>query len=159
MNDLHLGPMLVFYQAVKLAPAVGADRHDKGTAPDLLCQANGLHIVVFLRPVDGEAPPWPAQRMHQHRDLGRVGAEVRMQMLDARCAQPRLDVTGLGQVNEVHGQRTVPAMTHAQRQRQCLQQSHRPGQQHPRQGNQKRWCAFAKDVARAVTLELVFRVQ
>ena len=158
MDHLHLGPMLVLHQAVKLASAIRADGHDECTTPDLLCQTDELHLVEFLRAVDGEAPRRPAQRMHQHRDFGRIGAEMRMQMLDACRAQPGLDAAGLGQIDEVHGQRTVRATAHAPRQRQCLHAAHRPGEQHAHQGKQQGWRAFAQDIARAFALELVFRV-
>src|SRR5262249_45663931 len=120
MNDVYFRPMLMLHQTVKLAPAVGADSHDKSAALDLFWQTNEPHIIVFLRPMDGEAPWWPAQRMYKHRDLGRVSAEMRVQMLDTCCSQPGFDLTGLGQVSEVHGQRTITAIAHAQCQGQCL---------------------------------------
>ena len=45
--------------------------------------------------------------MRQHRHLGRIGAEMRMQMLDAGRAQPLLNAASLGQVDEMHGQGTL----------------------------------------------------
>ena len=150
--------MLVVYEAVELAAPVGADRHHERAAPHLLRQADRRRLVEFLRPVDGEAPGRAAEHMHQHRHLGRIGAEMRMQVLDAGRAQPRLDAAGLGQIDEMHGQRTLGAAAHAPGQRQRPQQPHRPREQHARHGEQQRQRPVAQDIARALALALVFGV-
>src|SRR5262249_31678879 len=82
MNYSDFRPMLMVDQAIKLTTAIGANRHNEGAALDLLGQSKKLNVVVFLGSMDGETPSRSSQGMNEHRDFGRIGSKVRVQMLN-----------------------------------------------------------------------------
>jgi hypothetical protein len=70
--------------AAELAASEGADRHREGGAARLFAEAERGRRVELLGAVRGEAVARAAERVDQHRDGGRVGAEMRVQMLIPR---------------------------------------------------------------------------
>ena len=106
-------------EAKELASSKRAYRHDEAATPNLLRQAQKRSLIEFLRAMNGEAPRRSAKGMHQHRDFGRIGAEVRVKMPDTGLAQPKCDATRFGEVHKVDRQRPFRAFRHKPNQPQC----------------------------------------
>ena len=82
---------LVFAQSAGLG-------HD---IPGLLRQADQSWLAEFLRSMNGEAPLRPAQRVHKHCHLGRIGAEMCMKSQRAGLAQPRHEAACFGNTDDM----------------------------------------------------------
>ena len=112
MNNMKLWPQRMIDEAVQLAPAIRANRNYKFSASDLFRKANCGCSVELLRPVDSETPTRPTQCMHEHRHLGRIGAEMGVQMTDGFAVQPIHNPTGFRQIDDVHWKRPIRTAAH-----------------------------------------------
>ena len=112
MNHLEFGPMSGVDPAAQLTRAKGADRHRELGPADLLPQMQEFGLVEFLRAVHGKAVRGSPELAGQHRNLGRIGAEMSMHVLGAVLRKPRKHATGFSQVDEMHGQGPDGAAAH-----------------------------------------------
>jgi len=77
--------------------------------------------------VGGKAPGWPSQFADQHRDFGRIGSEMNMQVLRLFAARPQGHLTRLEQINQMNGEGTFCPQTDLQRQRDRTTEADRVG--------------------------------
>jgi hypothetical protein len=150
--------MLLIRKAPDLPTPKRADGYHERTPPNLLRQTDECWVLKSRGPVGGKAPLRAAQGMHQHRDFGRIGAEMCVQVLNAFPPQPELDAARFGQVGKVYGERALCAVAHAARQCHCPQQAQWLREQHARHSQQQRRRASAQDKSRTFSLKLVFGV-
>src|ERR1700689_1695333 len=107
MDNLDLVPVGLVDCPVQLAAAVRANCDDKGRSADFLAKMDGRGPIEFLRAVDCDAVADGFELAHQHCHLGRVGAEMRMDMIYPLPHEPRRDPACLGKIGEMPDCRTV----------------------------------------------------
>ena len=152
VHHLHLRPMRVLHPAIELAAPERADRDDERRAANLLAEADELRAIELLGPVHREAVGRPAELAREHRDLGRIGAEVGVKVGRAGRTKPRQHPAGLGQVDQVIGQRPVGAARHPEGEAQRREELARRSDQPRGQGNAERQHTVLQDVARSCLL-------
>ena len=101
MNDVDAVPMLVTHPAAQLAAAVMADRHGKAGVRDLVAQAQGAGGVELLGAVGGEAVADARKPGGIARHVGRIGAEMRVQVPDPQRPHPFGHPRRLGDIGQV----------------------------------------------------------
>ena len=159
MDDVDLRPVRVRRPAHELRAPIRADRHDEPGTPHLLAELERLGRVELLRPVDREAVSWPSEDAGEHGDLGRVGAEVGMDMGGPVLAQPRQQPASFGQVGEVIRQRPPGAARHAHREAQRPDESNRRGDHRPERRGSQRDDTVLQDVACPFALLRILRIR
>jgi hypothetical protein len=128
MYDVYLFPVLVGAPAIKLRPAVLADRDDEGGAGDLLAELQGFGAVEFLGAVTGEAVGRAAQRADEQGDGGTISAEVGVDVPGVRVAQPAEEDAGLGELDNLVKPPAVAALAHPPSEAEGLEESTGPGE-------------------------------
>ena len=83
MHDVHLVPLVVIDSAEQLTASERTDSYRERTTSEFFSKADKLRLVEFFGPMDGKTPRRTTQYVRQHGDFGRVGPEVRMQVLHA----------------------------------------------------------------------------
>ena len=155
VHDLDLGPVGGRQPAQQLAATERADGDDEGRAPALLAEAERAGAVELLGAVDGEAVRRAAELARQHRHLGRIGAEVRMQVIDPGGIGPLHQAAGFGQVGEVMEQRAVRPAPHRRRQPERPGEAERPRRRHRQRRAEHAAEAVLQQVAGALALGAV----
>ena len=90
-------------QPKQLRAAVGTDAdHERGVL-DLVGERQPDLTIELLRTVHGEAVRGPAEHATEHRDRGRVGAEVGVQVIDPALDQQLPKACGFGHVGRPIG--------------------------------------------------------
>ena len=101
MDDMEARPELWRDPAGKLAAAKAGDGHGKGRAGDLFAQGQGVGGIEFLWPMGGEGIARAAEGCAEHGDCGAVGAEMGVQMGDAKRVAAAGKMRGLDQIDHV----------------------------------------------------------
>ena len=119
VHDVHLRPLGGVDPAIHLAAPERADGHDEGGTLRLFGQADELSLVELLRPVHRKAVGRTAEAKGQHRHFGRIGPEVRVQVVDRGKPRPARHDARFGKVDQVVSQRSLCPAAHAHRGAQC----------------------------------------
>ena len=107
MNQMDFRPVLMANAAKQLTAPVRTDCNGECAAPDFLREIEERLAVEFGRAMNGDAPGWSSQDVSQHGNFGRISTEVRVNMIDARFAEPEHDLTSLGNIDEVNEERAL----------------------------------------------------
>ena len=114
---MNLTPVLQGTPAIKLAAGELADGDDERGVVDFLTQAKRPRCVEFFGAVDREAVWGAAEQTAQKRDVGRVRAEMSMNVSGAALCEPPAKDTRLGQINQMPDQPALRTSTQAHRRR------------------------------------------
>ena len=151
-HDVNPGPSVMRHEAIELATAVRADGGHKGGRLDLLGKMKRTSLVELFGAMHREAPGWPTQFLHHHRDFGGIGAEMRMQMLDVGAFEPAQYPARFRNISEMRQQPAFGSAAHAPCELQGSEKSGGSGECGAR-GRQQKWPdAFPQDIARQLLL-------
>ncbi|WP_316228886.1 hypothetical protein [Bradyrhizobium sp. SZCCHNR1070] len=155
MNHLDLVPLIVSDLPEQLAAAERTDGHDEACTLNFFSQCDHLRLVEFLWTVGGKAPGWSSQGMDQHRDDGRIGPEMGVQMFDPFVLQPVENATSFKKIDQVDDQRTFGAAADLPHEPQCGRQPSRARQGDPDEGESEWQRTLIENVAGQFAFGLV----
>ena len=113
MYDVNLCPVAALDPAEQLAPRERADTDHEGGMPNLFSQPDRTRAVELVGTVNGEAVGRASEQAGELSHLGGIGAEMRVDVVNASTAQPACNSARLDEIHPVVGQRLVRPLGHA----------------------------------------------